>query len=153
MVFGTGCPPGPVEPLFEHVASRVDTGCRRSRARNVMPWRVSDRATFDALRTRARRARHGSVKVSFYGSDDSPVPRVAYAVGRRTGGAVVRNRLRRRLRAAVTEVSGQLKPGAYLVSAGPEATGLPYEDLKTAVADAMRMASRNRTEEYERAAR
>jgi ribonuclease P protein component len=106
-----------------------------------MVWRVSDRATFDALRTRARRSRTGPVKVSFRGSDDPPVARVAYAVGRKTGGAVVRNRLRRRLKAAVDEISGELRPGAYLVSAGPDARELPYEQLKATVGQAMFSAS------------
>ena len=46
--------------------------------------------------------------------------RVAYAIGRQVGPAVVRNRLRRRLRAAVREIdrsTGGLPTGAYLVSA------------------------------------
>jgi ribonuclease P protein component len=111
-----------------------------------MVWRVSDRATFDALRTRARRARNGPVKASFCSWDDPPVARVAYAVGRKTGGAVVRNRLRRRLRAAVAELSDQLRPGAYLVSAGPDASGLSYEQLKASVARAMSSASEDRRE-------
>jgi ribonuclease P protein component len=70
---------------------------------------------------------------------------VAYAVGKRVGKAVVRNRLRRRLRAVVDAVDG-LEPGAYLVSAGPDAPGLSYDDLRTKVVEAMTAASgvRNR---------
>ena len=59
--------------------------------------------------------------------------RVAYAIGRRVGPAVVRNRLRRQLRAAVREVdrsSGGLAPGAYLVSLRPEAAGRRYAELR-----------------------
>ena len=61
-------------------------------------WRVRDRATFEAL-ARARRHRAGPVSLRFLtdGSDDPP--RVAYAIGRRVGIAVERNRTRRRLRA------------------------------------------------------
>jgi ribonuclease P protein component len=65
-------------------------------------------------------------------------------VGKRVGGAVVRNRLRRRLRAVVTDITGSLEPGAYLVAAGREAVGLPYEDLKAQVTAAMTSASRDR---------
>jgi ribonuclease P protein component len=69
---------------------------------------------------------------------------VAYAVGKRVGGAVIRNRLRRRLRAVVADASGSLVPGAYLVAASPEAADLPYEDLKAQVITAMTSASRAR---------
>ena len=59
--------------------------------------------------------------------------RVAYAIGRRVGPAVVRNRLRRQLRAAVREIdrsTGGLAPGAYLVSLRPEAVGRSYDELR-----------------------
>ena len=73
------------------------------------------------------------------GDSDEP-PRVAYAVGRRVGGAVVRNRLRRRLRAVVSELEPQLKGGAYLVGAAPAATELTYGDLRRTVAEAVQQA-------------
>jgi ribonuclease P protein component len=71
-------------------------------------------------------------------------PRVAYAVGKRVGGAVKRNHLRRRLRAAVAEVAVEVRPGAYLVAAGPEAGGIGFEELKRTVAAAMTSASEER---------
>ena len=58
--------------------------------------------------------------------------RVAYAIGRRVGPAVVRNRLRRRLRAAVRDLDrsrGGLAAGAYLISLRPEAAQRSYRDL------------------------
>lgn len=61
--------------------------------------------------------------------------RVAYAVGRAAGKAVVRNRVRRRLRSAVAEIEPQLRPGAYLFGAGPEAATVPYRELKAAVSE------------------
>lgn len=63
-------------------------------------------------------------------------PRVAYAVGRSVGGAVVRNRLRRRMRAVVFELGPQLRAGAYLVGAAPEAVSLPYGELRSMVSAA-----------------
>ena len=45
--------------------------------------------------------------------------RVSYAIGAAVGGAVVRNRVRRRLRALVA--SRRLADGSYLISASPRA--------------------------------
>jgi len=83
------------------------------------------------------------VTVTYAAVGEAAQPRVAYAVGKRVGKAVVRNRLRRRLRAAVAGVTG-LEPGAYLVVAGPGASGLSYEDLRTKVVTAMTAASMGR---------
>lgn len=71
--------------------------------------------------------------------DDGP-PRVAYAVGRRAGGAVVRNRIRRRLRAVVCEAAAELAPGSYLIGAGTAAATLPYDELRATVTEALRAA-------------
>jgi ribonuclease P protein component len=79
------------------------------------------------------------VSVTYAAVDGVSPPRVAYAVGKRVGKAVIRNRLRRRLRAAVDSVAG-LEPGAYLVSADLGAVELPYDDLRTKVATAMTAA-------------
>jgi ribonuclease P protein component len=60
--------------------------------------------------------------------------RVAFAVARRVGPAVVRYEVRRRLRAAVRELasaSPELLPnGAYLLAASPQAAKRPYEALR-----------------------
>lgn len=107
-----------------------------------MIWRIRDRATFEALRRSDARARRGPVTVTFAvtAAGPEPVPRVAYAVGKRVGNAVTRNQVRRRLRAAARDV-GELRPGAYLVAAGPAAAGQSYEELKSEVARAMTSAS------------
>lgn len=70
--------------------------------------------------------------------DASTPPRVAYSVGKKVGPAVVRNRVKRRLRAIVAELArptGSLPPGpgAYLVSVGPGAATLPYAGLAASV--------------------
>lgn len=62
-------------------------------------------------------------------------PRVAYAIGRSAGNAVVRNRVRRRLRAAVAEHADRLRPAtAYLVSAGPGAVAMSAAELSRTLA-------------------
>ena len=63
------------------------------------------------------------------GSSDDP-PRVAYAVGRKVGNAVTRNRVRRQLRAAMRANAGLLRGGwAYLVQARPGATTSSASEL------------------------
>jgi ribonuclease P protein component len=61
---------------------------------------------------------------------------VAYAVGRKVGGAVSRNRVRRRLRASVALHRTYLQPGAaYLVGAGREAATVSFAELDAAVGE------------------
>lgn len=90
--------------------------------------RVRTRAEFTALRERGVRSRRGPVRVLFVPADGAGV-NVAFAVGKPVGTAVTRNRLRRRLRAAIGELAPE--PGNYLVSASPEAARLPYATLRS----------------------
>ena len=93
-------------------------------------WRVRDAATFRELRRRGRRARGGGLTVTWLpGSVDGP-PRVAYAIGRSVGTAVTRNRLRRRLRAIVAELTPELRPGTYLIGADASVADLDHGDLR-----------------------
>ena len=64
-------------------------------------------------------------------------PRVAYAIGRKVGGAVERNRLRRRLRAIVWQLAPSLRPGAYLIGVAPEGAHLSVGELRSTVTRAM----------------
>jgi ribonuclease P protein component len=111
--------------------------------------RISDRATFDALRRDGRRARRDPVTVLFLPevatAADGGV-RVAYSVGRRLGTAVDRNRVRRRLRAAMRDVSREgdvLSSGAYLVLVRPDAGTTPYPELKCSLGEACAAAARS----------
>jgi ribonuclease P protein component len=92
---------------------------------------------FAALRAEGRRVRRGPVTITWLPGDDGQPPRVAYAIGRRVGGAVVRNRVRRRLRAVTADLTPRMRPGAYLFGAGREAASVPYEELKRAVTEAL----------------
>lgn len=56
-------------------------------------------------------------------------PAIAYALGRQVGGAVVRNRLRRRLRELLRAKADRLTPGYYLIGATSGATKLSWTDL------------------------
>jgi len=67
-------------------------------------------------------------------SAESGPPRVAYAVPRSVGNAVVRNRVRRRLRALVHQHAAELHHGhAYLIGAAPRAAIASYSDLDDAL--------------------
>jgi len=102
--------------------------------------RVSDRATFEAL-AGARRLRVGSVSIRAVRLGASGPPRVAYAIGKRTGSAVVRNRVRRRLRAAVALHEAELAAGgAYLLAADQRAMTAPFVELADQVGRALRQA-------------
>jgi ribonuclease P protein component len=84
------------------------------------------------------------VSVTFV-ADDRGQPRFAYGVGRKVGPAVVRNRVRRRLRCAAREIArdqGGLPSGAYLVTVRPGAVTLDYPELRRSLGDACLRASR-----------
>lgn len=73
------------------------------------------------------------------GAPDGAVE-VAYAVSRRAGTAVMRNRIRRRLREIVRSLArerGRLAPGAYVLGAGAGGATLPFDELRRMVADAV----------------
>ena len=110
--------------------------------------RIRGRSTFRALARSAARGRSGPISVSFVPDGVPPVPCVGYAIGRRHGNAVRRNRLRRRLRACVRSVAGApgrpLAPGAYLVSADPAAADLDQPELERRVGEAIARVSTGR---------
>lgn len=95
---------------------------------------IRDRRTFVALRARGIRARSGPLGATFLAEEGASGTRVAYAITKRVGGAVQRNRLRRRLRAILAELArdpaGPVPAGALLVTAGPEAAHRSSEELR-----------------------
>lgn len=102
-------------------------------------WRRSGTERFAALRRTRHRARCGPLRVAWVpGPDESP-PRVAFAIGRRVGSAVVRNRLRRRLRAVLVDL--ELPPGDYLLVCDPDAANLPFSELKVLVSKVLSVLS------------
>ena len=86
---------------------------------------------FQRVLTQGRRIRSQGIQVSVAPRDASDLPsRLGLAV--RASGAVVRNRARRRLRAAAT---GCVPPRGWdvVLGAGSEAAGMSYQELEETV--------------------
>ena len=61
------------------------------------------------------------------------IPHMGYAIGRPIGNAVVRNRLRRRLRAIMRTRQNDLFPGWYLIGVSAAARNFGYAQLESSV--------------------
>ena len=67
--------------------------------------------------------------------------RVGFTVTKKVGNAVVRNRIKRRLRAATSELCGAFLPATdYVIVARVEALRAPFDRLKGELADALSLA-------------
>ena len=105
--------------------------------------RLSHRDDFRALSSDGSTVRRGSLEVRFRPADSAGAGgnlRVAYAISRGVGGAVVRNRIRRRLRAVMSELESRPTgpmAGDYLVRVLPAAAGCGFGDLRRHLTDAV----------------
>jgi len=90
-------------------------------------WRIRERSAFTRLAHEGRRTRAGVLWCTYIPDPDAMPPRVAYALGRAIGPAVVRNRLRRQLRALLDAAA--LPPGLYLIGAQPVAAQRSRSEL------------------------
>jgi ribonuclease P protein component len=87
---------------------------------------------------RSHASRH-LVVYAFPRSDDETEPRLGISVGRKLGGAVERNRIKRLLRDAFWAGAGELTPGHdFVIVARPAAGELAREGGEQAVEQALR---------------
>lgn len=95
-----------------------------------MIWRITKRQTFVELRRSGKKVRFGSVTMIFV-SIDTKHPQVGFTLTKKFGGAVMRNRQRRRLKSAFNQTfdSNKYPLGAYLISASPKISEQKYTDL------------------------
>jgi ribonuclease P protein component len=88
------------------------------------------RRDFASLQGSSRSKVHPLLAVRF-ARNDLGLTRAGFSTGRRLGGAVVRNRVRRRLRAALRDLAPRVEPGwDLLVVARPAAVQASYTDLR-----------------------
>jgi ribonuclease P protein component len=105
--------------------------------------RITSRGAFSELQRSRCRGASGPVQVTFVAAQDGSrgvFPQVGYAIGRRCGGAVTRNTLRRRAREVVRSEAPGLARGSYLVRLGPGASELAPGRFRRAVSTALRRA-------------
>jgi len=96
--------------------------------------RLRRRDDFQALRRDGWTVRRGSLRVVYRPACGSQAGvRVAFAIGREVGTAVVRNRTRRRLRSVMTELvlpDGGLPVGDYLIRVDRSGANAGSSDLR-----------------------
>lgn len=100
---------------------------------------ISEKAVFNGFARPAARARSGPLTLIRNHLHPTGELRVAFAVPRRVGPAVVRNRLRRQLRAVVDTLSaeGVFSNGTHLIVVGPGAKGSSFAQLRTWLVNAI----------------
>ena len=102
-----------------------------------LTWRTRGRSAFEGLR-RARTVRSGPFTVSWLPAPSDQPPALAFAIGKRVGNAVVRNRLRRRLREAARQLA-TLPRGTYLIRARPGAVALSFQEISAHLSRAVEL--------------
>jgi ribonuclease P protein component len=93
--------------------------------------RLGDREAFRRLRSEGRRHRSGPLSVVVRIGPERTRPALAFAIPRRVGPAVTRNRLRRRLRELYRELDrdGLVAAGDHLVMVDPSASSCDFPTL------------------------
>jgi ribonuclease P protein component len=105
------------------------------------PARLRKRAEFLAVR-RGEKRRGRLFLVEVLGRGDEGAPRVGFTVTKKTGNAVVRNRIRRRLREAVrVHAAADMQPGNdYVIVGREEVLAAPFAEIKAELARRLRRA-------------
>ncbi|HET6316374.1 MAG TPA: ribonuclease P protein component [Chloroflexota bacterium] len=91
--------------------------------------RLRTAADFAAVREQAERAWPHGLLVLYVAPNDLGYPRVGITVSGRVGKAVVRNKVRRRLRELLQARLPQIKPRDVLVIARPSSAEASWHDL------------------------
>ncbi len=102
-----------------------------------MPGRVRTRRRFARLATPSARGASGPLRLSYVDDPDATGVDVAFAVPRRVGSAVTRNRIRRRLRALVDHLDPAPPRGTYLIRCDIQTGQLTHDQLAQHLRDAL----------------
>lgn len=110
---------------------------KSSRTRRVLRKenRLAGEIAFREVLDEGRRRESPELKISILEGGCEP-PRLGIAVGRKLGGAVKRNRFKRRVREAVCEHRGFTDGVRVVVVAKPGAVGLTYAEINEQIEDA-----------------
>jgi ribonuclease P protein component len=91
--------------------------------------RIGAPKTFRQLRTPDRRVKAGPIFMAFL--DPRPGldhPEVAFAISKACGGAVVRNKVRRRLKNSLHH-QPEMRPGSYLIRTDPSVAAATFAEI------------------------
>lgn len=104
--------------------------------------RLKRRAEFLAVARGVRSARRGFVLQMLRRDDAAAEPRCGFTVSKKVGNAVVRNRVRRRLKEAVRLDAAALGEAGFdhVLIGRRDALHLPFDDLRADLAGAFRQA-------------
>ncbi|MCS7273100.1 MAG: ribonuclease P protein component [Fimbriimonadales bacterium] len=103
--------------------------------------RLRKKSDFERAYQQGRRVVMGAAVLYAYARRDEAPTRMGFVVGRQFGTSVVRNRVKRRLRAAARTLWATMPAGYDLVwVARAAAATLPFEDLQQQMRTALRKA-------------
>ena len=122
---------------------RALTSAQGPSASQCVTEALSRRRDFDRLRREGIRLRRGPIRM-IARVDPTDVTRLAVALPRSVGSAVVRNRIRRRLRVVfrALDQAGQIPAGSYLVSFSSSSGPLESSELSWLMRDLMAQVPR-----------
>ena len=99
------------------------------------PNRLTRGAEYKAVVRRGRRCAAAHTVTYVSSSGDLSAPRFGFIVSRQVGSAVVRNTVRRRLKAVCADSLETLRPGSEIViRALPSSATAPFDELRAEVA-------------------
>lgn len=93
--------------------------------------RIAKDSTYQVIRAKGKKAITYTHLILYLPAPESPAVEVGYVTSKKLGGAVVRNRIRRRLREAARRVIPEMltQGGQYLIIGRKAAENAPFETI------------------------
>jgi len=108
---------------------------------------ISDRSVFTAIRTSGQHVRSADLRLRYLPGTTGEIPQIAYSISRKVGSAVTRNRIRRRLRALLSEHFNTLETappvGAGVIIVLPGAADRTFTELHDQVQELMKKVEKS----------